>query len=173
MIAKLNVKAILVPAENISPDAEENISLLGLKVQRLHASLITLRSTLLLVLVLGDLLRGQLGVHVHKLKDLGANLVKLAQLNVTKDLDVVLAPNLLLLLVHGLRLTKLVLHGADHILSNLADSSCVFDVHVGRLAPLCDECVQISLTIDVGEWVTCQSFSLKTVTIDEMKFKNG
>ena len=105
MIAELDVKTVLVSAEDIRPDTEENISLSGLEVQSLHASLITLGATLLLVLVLGNLLGRKLGVHIHELKDLGADLVEFSELNIAKDFDVVLAPLLLSAVVHSLGLT--------------------------------------------------------------------
>ena len=105
MIAELDVKTILVSAEDIRPDTEENISLSGLEVQSLHASLITLGATLLLVLVLGNLLGRKLGVHIHELEDLGADLVEFSELNITEDFDVVLAPLLLSAVVHSLGLT--------------------------------------------------------------------
>jgi len=121
VIAEFDVETILVSAEDVRPDAKENISLPGLEVQSLHASLITLGATLLLILILGNLLGRKLCVHIHELKDLGADLIKLSKLDVAKDFDVVLAPLLLLAVVHGFGLTQFVLHGSDHIFCYLAD----------------------------------------------------
>ena len=105
VIAELDVKTILISAEDVCPDTKENISLFRFEVQGLHASLITLGTTLLLVLVLGNLFRRKLGVHIHELKDLGADLVEFSELDVAKDFDVVLAPLLLSQIVHRLSLT--------------------------------------------------------------------
>ena len=73
-----------------------------------------------MVLVPGNLLRSQLGVDIHELKDLCTDVVKLGKLDSSKHIDVLVAPVLHWLVIHSLCLSKLILHGADNILCNLA-----------------------------------------------------
>ena len=150
VIAEFDIVTILVSGKHVGPDTKENVVRGRYHMENVHTRLITLRATLVLVLVFGDLFGRELGVHIHELEDLGANLIKLGQLNGAQLLDVSVAPVLHVAVIHRLGLAKFVLHGADHILGNLAHVHCVVDVRVWRLAPLRDECVEVSLTINIG-----------------------
>uniref|UniRef100_A0A7S3MNL8 Uncharacterized protein n=1 Tax=Favella ehrenbergii TaxID=182087 RepID=A0A7S3MNL8_9SPIT len=160
MVAEFDIVTILVARKHIGPNSEQNVVRGSDQVQDVHARLVTLCATLVLVLVLGDLLRGQLRVNVHEFEDFGADLIELLELDVAEHLDVVVAPRFRPPVVHGLGLTKLVLHGADHVLGDLAHVHGLVDILVGLLLPLRDESVQIRLSVDVRQRVARQCFRL-------------
>ena len=88
-------------------------------------------------------------MNVHEFEDLGANLVELLKFNLTKHLDVLVTPVKLSLIVHGLGFSKLSLHGADDILGDLAHVCSGLKIRLRVLAPLSNEGVQVSLSIDI------------------------
>ena len=100
MIAKFDIVTILVAREHICPDAEENIIGRRNHLQDVLASLIALCTALIVILVLCDLLRGQLSVYVHEFENFGADFVELGKLDAAQHLDVPVAPVLHLAIVH-------------------------------------------------------------------------
>ena len=111
VVIELDINTILVATKHVSPDAEHDVSTALDHVQDINLGLVSLSTALvLLILVLSDLLRGQFRVHVHELEDLGADFVVLLKFNLSQNLDVLVAPVLHLLVVHGLGLSELVLH---------------------------------------------------------------
>lgn len=107
-------------------------------------------------------------MHIHELKHLGADLVKLLKLDLTQHFDVAIAPFLLGMIIHSLGLAKLVLHGADNVLCNLAHINGVPNICVWRLSPLCYERIQISFALHIWKWVACQRFSLFQNRYDQL-----
>ena len=120
VVAKLDVNSVLVSAEDVGPDTEKQVILRGHRFERLHTSLVTLGRTLVLVLVAGNLLWGQLGMNIQELKDLCADLVKLLKLDRAQHLNVLVAPLKLTVVVHRLCLAQFILHRSDHVLRDLA-----------------------------------------------------
>ena len=100
VIAKFDIVTILVAREHICPDAEENVIGRRNHLQDVLASLVTLRTALVVVLVLCNLLRGQLSVYVHEFENFGADFVELGKLDAAQHLDVPVAPVLHLAIVH-------------------------------------------------------------------------
>ena len=160
MVSEFNIVAVLVARQYVGPDAEEDIITGRNHMQDVHACLITLTTTLGVLHVLGDLLGGQLSVNVHELEDSRANLVELLKLNSAEHLNVIIAPDLLFTIVHSLSLSKLILHGTNNVLSNLAHMDGVVNVSVRSLSPLRNERVQICLAVHIRERVACQCFRL-------------
>ena len=64
------------------------------------------------------------------------------------------------MVVHGLGLSKFVLHRSDNVLRDLALLHSLIQVLVLRLSPLRDERVQVSLPVHVWKRITCQCLGL-------------
>ena len=150
----------MVSVQDIGPDAKEDVFLLSHHLDGVVSRLICLRRTLVSVLIAGNLLRGQLGVHVHELKDFGTDFVELLELNFAEHLNVLIALIQLICVVHGLGLTQFVLHGPNHILCDLAIVSCGIKVMVGCLTPLRDERIKVRFALHIGQRIAVQSFIL-------------
>ena len=160
VVAELDVVAVLVTREHVRPDTEKNVVAGRDQVQDVHAGLVTLTTALGVLLVLSDLLRGELRVDVHEFKDLRTDLVELLKLDVPQYINVLVAPGGHAVVVHSLRLAELVLHGADDVLSDLAHLHGVVHIIVWRLLPLRYERVQVSLAIDIRKRIARQRFRL-------------
>ena len=98
---------------------------------------------------------------IHEFKDLRTHFVIFLELNASQYLNVLIAPIKFRLIIHGLSLTKFVLHGTDNVLRNLAHSYGRFEIWIFCLSPLRDESIQICLPVDIRQRVASQSFRLK------------
>ena len=160
VVSKLNVNTILVATEDVCPDAKHDILFVRDILISLHTGLITLCLASVLLLVLSNLLRSKLGVHVHKLKDLGADLVKLLKFDIPEHGDVLVAPSELLHIIHSKSFSHLILHRANDVLRNLAESDRGWKIRLWCLTPLSDEGVEVSLAINVWKGVAGECLSL-------------
>ena len=121
MIVEDDVMAILVLACNVRPYSKQHVTLRTTDMEYIFACLISLRRAFVSILLISsDFGRTELGVHVHEFKDLRTHFVILLKFNASQDLNVLVAPIKLRLIVHGLRLPKFILHRANNILRNLA-----------------------------------------------------
>ena len=137
-------------AHHIGPNTEQQILSLLSHQQSLLLCVIGLPVARSLVLILtGNLLWRHLSVHFHILKNMGANVIELFELQVSKNLGVFVTPLQQLAIIQGHCFTSLELHGADHLLGDLSYLDGSGKILVWSLSPLSNEVVQISFTIDI------------------------
>ena len=160
MVTKLDVLAIVVTTENISPDSEQDVPRWRYCVKYFLACLVALWSTLSRFCILLDFFGCQFCMNIHEFKDLGADFLVFFKFNLTEDLDILIAPVKLCLVMHRLGFTNLVLHWPNNILGNLAHVHGWIQIGLLSFSPLGNECIKVCLSIDVGQGVARQSLGL-------------
>ena len=168
-VGQVNVQVKFVLSLNVSPDGEDKIVGLLDELEESSSVVVTSSRVASFVVLVGlDLFWRELGVHIHVLKDEGSDIVKLGALDLTKHSSVVGAPVEHALVRVSKGLTLLVLHGADHVLSDLTHVGSMFEIRVLGLPPLGDEVVQISFAINIGQRVAGDQFWLDITRLSEL-----
>ena len=160
MVTKLDVLAIIVTAENVCPDSEQNVPLWCYKVKNFLACLVALWATLIRFCILLDFFRCQFCMNIHEFEDLSADFLVFYKFDLTQDLDILIAPVKLCLVMHRFGFTNFVLHWPNYILSNLAHVHSWIQIGLLCFSPLSNEGIKVCLSIDVGKGVARKSLGL-------------
>ena len=89
-------------------------------------------------------------MNVHEFEDFSADFLVFFKLYLSKDLDILIAPVKLCLVMHRFGFSNLVLHRPNNILGDLAHVHSGIQIGLLCLSPLCNESIKVCLAINVG-----------------------
>lgn len=111
MIVEFNIMTVLILTCYVRPEPEQNVLLASKFVKNISLGHIALRGTLVgIFLIFLNFSRAKFSMHIHEFEVLCANFVILLNFNLSQDLNVSIAPNQHIVIIHGLSFAKLVLH---------------------------------------------------------------